>query len=140
MFQGEYIFSYKQSRRRDDDITIVSCGLRVLLEQAGSDWKVVNCSLGYGGMSFRTVLAQKTQQMMVGRCVFVSVCVCVCVCVCLCVSAWVCVCVCVCVFGKLMCIVCTCICRAHVCMDMCGCMHVCNSDEAVNHIYVVHSC
>ncbi|KAL5482077.1 hypothetical protein EMCRGX_G022358 [Ephydatia muelleri] len=65
--EGEYIFSYKQSRRRDDDITIVSCGLRVLLEQAGSDWKVVNCSLGYGGMSFRTVLAQKTQQMMVGR-------------------------------------------------------------------------
>ena len=129
MFQGEYIFSYKQSRRRDDDITIVSCGLRVLLEQAGSDWKVVNCSLGYGGMSFRTVLAQKTQQMMVGRCVFVSVCVCVCV------FVWVCVCVCVCVFGKF---VCTCICRAHVCM--CGCMHVCNSDEAVNHIYVGHSC
>ena len=107
MFQGEYIFSYKQSRRRDDDITIVSCGLRVLLEQAGSDWKVVNCSLGYGGMSFRTVLAQKTQQMMVGRCVFVSVCVCVCVCVgvclCLCLCVWE-VCVymymsCTCVYG-----------------------------------------
>lgn len=60
-FQNEFIYSYKQSRRREDDIAIVNAGLRVILQPGNPHWTVQECSLAYGGMSYVTVMAKKTQ-------------------------------------------------------------------------------
>ena len=65
------MLSYKQSRRREDDLAIVNAGLRVLMIPTGEKdeghWRVGDCSLVYGGMSFKTVMASKTQQALIGR-------------------------------------------------------------------------
>lgn len=65
--QHEFIYSYKQSRRREDDIAIVNAGLRVLLQPGKPHWVVQDCSLAYGGMSFVTVMASKTQSALLGK-------------------------------------------------------------------------
>ena len=75
LFQNEYILSYKQSRRREDDLAIVNAGLRVVVKPVREDqddrdegsWEIVDCCLSYGGMSFKTLLAPKTQQALIGR-------------------------------------------------------------------------
>ena len=72
------MLSYKQSRRREDDLAIVNAGLRVVMVPAGEGqcedcdgvggyWKVGECVLAYGGMSFKTVMAKGTQQALIGR-------------------------------------------------------------------------
>ena len=72
------MLSYKQSRRREDDLAIVNAGLRVVLVpvwegQEGGEggeerkWRVGECSLVYGGMSFKTVMATETQQALIGK-------------------------------------------------------------------------
>ena len=66
-FQHEFINSYKQSRRREDDIAIVNAGMRVLLKPAVPHWTVQECSLVYGGMSYKTVVAKKTQSALLGK-------------------------------------------------------------------------
>ena len=71
-FQNEYVCSYKQSRRREDDLAIVNAGLRVLMrpsvqENGHPGWRVGECGLAYGGMSFKTVMATKTGQAIIGR-------------------------------------------------------------------------
>ncbi len=65
--QNEYIYSYKQARRREDDIAIVNAGLRVLLSPSDPHWLVEECSLSYGGMSYITVAATETQKALVGK-------------------------------------------------------------------------
>lgn len=62
--QHEYVFAFKQARRREDDIAIVNTGMRVLLEKdlnAGS-WQIKDCSFSFGGMAPTTVMALKTIQ------------------------------------------------------------------------------
>ena len=84
------MLSYKQSRRREDDLAIVNAGLRVVLVPVGEEegevegrevgeggevgegeeegkWRVGECSLVYGGMSFKTVMATQTQQALIGK-------------------------------------------------------------------------
>ena len=75
------MLSYKQSRRREDDLAIVNAGLRVVLVPEGEGqeggeggeggeerkWRVGECSLVYGGMSFKTVMATETQQALIGK-------------------------------------------------------------------------
>ncbi|XP_064390120.1 xanthine dehydrogenase/oxidase-like isoform X2 [Halichondria panicea] len=65
----EFVLSYKQARRREDDIAIVNAGLRVVLAPpAGdSDWTVQDCCLSYGGMSYITTVAKKTQAYLIGK-------------------------------------------------------------------------
>ncbi|XP_064383993.1 xanthine dehydrogenase/oxidase-like isoform X2 [Halichondria panicea] len=65
----EFVLSYKQARRREDDIAIVNAGLRVVLAPpAGdSDWTVEDCCLSYGGMSYITTVAKKTQAYLIGK-------------------------------------------------------------------------
>ncbi len=67
--QYEFVLSYKQARRREDDIAIVNAGLRVVLAPpAGdSDWTVQDCCLSYGGMSYITTVAKKTQAYLIGK-------------------------------------------------------------------------
>uniref|UniRef100_A0A8B9TWQ6 Xanthine dehydrogenase/oxidase n=1 Tax=Anas platyrhynchos TaxID=8839 RepID=A0A8B9TWQ6_ANAPL len=56
--EGEYFSAFKQAYRREDDIAIVTCGMRVLF-QAGTN-RVEDVKLSYGGMAPTTVLALKT--------------------------------------------------------------------------------
>nr|AOE43258.1 xanthine dehydrogenase [Cavenderia deminutiva] len=63
----EFVQAYKQSRRRDDDIAIVSCCFRVQLEKSGEEHRVKDCSLAYGGMSVKAVLATRTMEFLKGK-------------------------------------------------------------------------
>ena len=65
--QHEYIYSYKQARRREDDIAIVNAGLSVLLTPNQPHWTVRECCLAYGGVSYITVVAKKTQEALIGK-------------------------------------------------------------------------
>ena len=56
--------SFKQSRRREDDIAIVNSCFFVSLDD---DLKVKDCRLAYGGMSFKTIMATETQKELIGR-------------------------------------------------------------------------
>lgn len=68
VLQHEYILGYKQSRRREDDIAIVNAGLKVQLEQQEDHlWRVKDSSLCFGGMSYITLFASQTQQLLSGR-------------------------------------------------------------------------
>jgi xanthine dehydrogenase/oxidase len=66
-----YLRSYKQARRRDDDIGIVSAGLQVELESIDStdkqQWRIVNVRFSFGGMGPTTILAKNTQQELIGQ-------------------------------------------------------------------------
>ncbi|KAI5295519.1 hypothetical protein KEM52_001121, partial [Ascosphaera acerosa] len=62
--RGEFIRAYKQSKRKDDDIAIVTCALRVRLSD---DLVVEDASLIYGGMASTTVPAGTTERTLVGR-------------------------------------------------------------------------
>lgn len=62
--KGEYIRAYKQSKRKDDDIAIVTAALRVKLSD---DHHVENISLVFGGMAPTTVSAKQTEKLLVGK-------------------------------------------------------------------------
>ncbi|CAF0826619.1 unnamed protein product [Adineta ricciae] len=66
-----FLRSYKQARRRDDDIGIVSAGLQVQLEAIDSSekqqWRIVTARFSFGGMGPTTILAKNTQQEMAGQ-------------------------------------------------------------------------
>ena len=69
------MLSYKQSRRREDDLAIVNAGLRVLMipameevvNESDGGWTIGECNLVYGGMNYKTVMAIETQQKLIGR-------------------------------------------------------------------------
>ena len=67
MLQHEYVCSYKQSLRRDDDIAIVNAGMRVVVSEEDGIWQVKEMSLVYGGMAPVTKVASKTQSKLIGR-------------------------------------------------------------------------
>ncbi|KAJ3055193.1 hypothetical protein HK097_011269 [Rhizophlyctis rosea] len=53
---NQYVKAYKQSKRKDDDITIVNAGLNVGLEFAsGQGWVVKEASFAFGGMGPTTM-------------------------------------------------------------------------------------
>jgi xanthine dehydrogenase/oxidase len=66
-----FLHSYKQARRRDDDIGIVSAGLQVQLEPVSSSekqqWRIVAALFSFGGMGPTTILAKNTQQELIGQ-------------------------------------------------------------------------
>lgn len=61
---GEFFRSYKQAKRKDDDIAIVTAALRILLDDEGV---VKECDLIYGGMAAMTVAAKTTQEYLLCR-------------------------------------------------------------------------
>ncbi|CAF0832214.1 unnamed protein product [Didymodactylos carnosus] len=74
--KDEYIHSYKQARRRDDDIGIVSAGFRVKVSKVNVQvngyepemrWSVEEAHLSLGGMAPITVMARKTEQFLKGQ-------------------------------------------------------------------------
>ena len=62
--KSEYVMAYKQSRRREDDIAIVNSCFRVLLNETNV---IKDCHLVFGGMSFKTLAAGKTEQALIGK-------------------------------------------------------------------------
>ncbi|GAB0187485.1 xanthine dehydrogenase/oxidase [Grus japonensis] len=63
--KGEYFSAFKQASRREDDIAIVTCGMRVLFQDGTK--RIEKIKLSYGGMAPTTVLALKTCQELSGR-------------------------------------------------------------------------
>ncbi|KAI0022484.1 xanthine dehydrogenase [Xylariomycetidae sp. FL0641] len=61
---NEVTKAYKQSKRKDDDIAIVTAGFRVRLDSEGT---VSDASFAFGGMAPTTVSAAKTQDAVVGQ-------------------------------------------------------------------------
>lgn len=62
--KGEYFRAYKQAKRKDDDIAIVTGALHVRLDQKGV---VEHCNLVYGGMAPSTVAAKKANEYLRGK-------------------------------------------------------------------------
>lgn len=60
----DYIRTYKQSKRKDDDIAIVNAALRVFLSPSHD---VLDASFVYGGMAPMTISAKKAEQYIVGK-------------------------------------------------------------------------
>ncbi|CAK7236043.1 hypothetical protein SEUCBS140593_009486 [Sporothrix eucalyptigena] len=62
--EGEYFRAYKQAKRKDDDIAIVTTAMRVRLDANGI---VKDCNLVYGGMAPTTVSAKTANAYLIGR-------------------------------------------------------------------------
>lgn len=62
--KGEYFRAYKQAKRKDDDIAIVTGALRVKLDDVGV---VKECNLIYGGMAAMTVAAKKAMEYLIDK-------------------------------------------------------------------------
>ena len=65
VFQGQYFSAFKQSPRREDDISIVTCGMNVVFQESSNI--VEDLQLSYGGMAPTTVLAKATSKKLIGR-------------------------------------------------------------------------
>ncbi|XP_072356297.1 xanthine dehydrogenase/oxidase isoform X2 [Scyliorhinus torazame] len=63
--KGEYFSAFKQAQRRDDDIAIVNCGMRVAFKE-GTDI-VKELELSYGGMGPTSLTAKKTCTQLLGK-------------------------------------------------------------------------
>ncbi|RPA88708.1 hypothetical protein L873DRAFT_1832155 [Choiromyces venosus 120613-1] len=63
----EVIKSYKQAKRKDDDIAIVTAGFRVVLDESSV---VTDISLAYGGMAPKAVEAKNSMEALLGKKLF----------------------------------------------------------------------
>lgn len=64
----EYIAPFKQARRREDDISIVTSGMRIRVSpQNGDSFTITDASLAFGGMAPKTVMAKKTESFLIGK-------------------------------------------------------------------------
>lgn len=62
--KGEFFRAYKQAKRKDDDIAIVTGALRVKMDDEGI---VTECNLIYGGMAAMTTAAKGTMEYLIGQ-------------------------------------------------------------------------
>lgn len=62
----EFVRSFKQARRRDDDISIVNACLRVTLQPNSGGWRVETASAAFGGMAPTTLRATKLEATLTG--------------------------------------------------------------------------
>lgn len=63
----EYIVPFKQARRREDDISIVTSGMRIALVPNDNAYVIKSCSLAFGGMAPKTVMATATEKYLTGK-------------------------------------------------------------------------
>uniref|UniRef100_A0A4W5JX12 Aldehyde oxidase/xanthine dehydrogenase a/b hammerhead domain-containing protein n=2 Tax=Hucho hucho TaxID=62062 RepID=A0A4W5JX12_9TELE len=63
--KGQYFAAYKQSPRREDDISIVTSGMSVTFVEGST--VVKHLALSYGGMAATTVLAKNTASRLLGK-------------------------------------------------------------------------
>ncbi|KAJ2898498.1 hypothetical protein IWW38_001376, partial [Coemansia aciculifera] len=59
----EVVRAFKQAKRKDDDIAIVTCGLRIKVD---SDQRITDAAFAYGGVAPTTVLAKEAAQAALG--------------------------------------------------------------------------
>ncbi|KAJ6084107.1 hypothetical protein N7486_010907 [Penicillium sp. IBT 16267x] len=62
--KGEYFRAYKQAKRKDDDIAIVTSAQRVSLTETND---VLSCNLVFGGMAPLTVSAKNAEAALIGK-------------------------------------------------------------------------
>ncbi|KAJ5532485.1 hypothetical protein N7494_009037 [Penicillium frequentans] len=62
--KGEYFRAYKQAKRKDDDIAIVTSAQRVSLSETND---VISCNLIFGGMAPLTVSAKNAEAALIGK-------------------------------------------------------------------------
>jgi xanthine dehydrogenase/oxidase len=62
--ENEFASSFKQAKRRDDDIAIVNAAFRVLLDD---DLKVKDASIVYGGMGPTTLVSSSASKFLIGK-------------------------------------------------------------------------
>ena len=63
----EFVAPFKQARRREDDISIVTSGMRMLIAPEGDGYIVKEASLAFGGMAPTTVMASKTAAALIDK-------------------------------------------------------------------------
>ncbi|KAJ4460787.1 Xanthine dehydrogenase [Paratrimastix pyriformis] len=63
----EFCWAQKQTRRREDDIALVSGAMRLRMQRQGAGWVVREARLCFGSMSFMTLSAPRTEECLVGR-------------------------------------------------------------------------
>jgi len=57
----EYIVPFKQARRREDDISIVTAGMRIILAPNDGAYTITECSIAFGGLAPKTIMAKETE-------------------------------------------------------------------------------
>ena len=65
--QFEYVKPFKQARRREDDISIVTSGMKITLSAKDGKWMIDDVCIAFGGMAPKTILAPKTMDVMKGQ-------------------------------------------------------------------------
>lgn len=66
--ESEFVTPFKQAKRREDDISIVTSGMRFKLQLAAPEqWVIEDCWVAFGGMSVTAVLATKTMAALKGQ-------------------------------------------------------------------------
>lgn len=62
----EYVKPFKQARRREDDISIVTSGMYIKIVPRSDSFIIEDVSLAFGGMAPKTIVAVETGKVMVG--------------------------------------------------------------------------
>ena len=62
----DYVKPFKQARRREDDISIVTSGMRIRLAPQGDKFVIEHIAMAFGGMAPKTIMAVETAKMMIG--------------------------------------------------------------------------
>lgn len=62
----EYVKPFKQARRREDDISIVTSGMKIRLVPNEGGFTIEHIAIAFGGMAPRTVMAVETAKTMIG--------------------------------------------------------------------------
>jgi len=62
----EFVLPFKQARRREDDISIVTSGMRIELAVSNNEWIIKNFVASFGGMAPTTINAPKTVATLIG--------------------------------------------------------------------------
>lgn len=62
----EYVKPFKQARRREDDISIVTAGMRIRILVEGGKYVIDDIAIAFGGMAPTTIMASKTMATLVG--------------------------------------------------------------------------
>lgn len=62
----EYVKPFKQARRREDDISIVTSGMHIRLAPNGDSFVIEHIVLAFGGMAPKTVMATETEKFLTG--------------------------------------------------------------------------
>ena len=62
----DYVKPFKQARRREDDISIVTSGMHIRLAPKGGGFTIEHIAMAFGGMAPKTVMAVETAKMMTG--------------------------------------------------------------------------